>query len=195
MFLDPRGLQLLHVEPFSDPRVAIDRNRVDLRSYLRLVAAHPLFFTSAYARHIFNGLDIAYPTPYVTRLALRSMPFALVNYLMLGVALVGAVTFSRRIRVREDAWRLSVLAVFAMPAFVAIPTAVEPRFLLPLWMLACGLAAFRPTPDQRPSALERMSLVLPVLALVVIACFILATATYSRIYDAPARYATWCLWC
>ena len=33
--------------------------------YLKLVARHPLEMSASYARHVFNGLDVKYPTPYV----------------------------------------------------------------------------------------------------------------------------------
>jgi hypothetical protein len=195
MFLDTRGLELLGLDRVEDPRSSIERKRIDLQAYLRLIASHPVFFASSYVRHLFNGLDVAYATPYVTRLAPRSIPFALANYVVLALAILGAASLLPRLRPFDQAWHASIVVVFLTPALLAIPTAIEPRFLLPLWMLAYGFVAFRLLNSERLIALVGSWRVALVLAAGALACFELAASTYSQIQNAPTDFELWCLWC
>jgi hypothetical protein len=201
IFLDSRGQKLLLEDLAQDPRAAISRIRLGPQGYLRLVSEHPVFFASAFGRHLFNGLDVAYSTPYVDRIAPRSATVALVNYIILCLAAVqaslrrsGLPASGGSPRRSGPGWRLSLGAVFVLPALVAIPTAVEPRFVLPLWMLIHGYVVFRLS-WRGMLALFRRWYVAPAVALGVLVCFGIASATYSLIGGAPASYDVWCLWC
>jgi hypothetical protein len=193
MFMDPRGQELLGQDWAQDPRISIARSRMSLRAYTRLVAAHPFFFASAYTRHLFNGLDVAYATPYVMHLAPRSALTSLVNYVVLMLALVHAVALLRR-GARADPRRIAIGAIWILPAILAIPTAVEPRFMLPLWMAAYGFVAFRLVGRGGIRSLA-LPWPLAISACGVVACFALASATYANIFGAPAGFSVWCVWC
>jgi hypothetical protein len=195
MFLDARGQDLIGESGTRDPRASIARSRFSARAYLRLVARHPVFFSAAYARHLFNGLDVAYATPYVTRVAPRNALLALVNYLVLSIALVHAVRLLRRFRLRDDGWRIALVTVFVLPAVLAIPTAIECRFLLPMWMLVYGFVTFRLLGKGEAASLVRPWYVSPAVAVGVFVCFMLASFSYSQILGAPAVFEVWCMWC
>jgi hypothetical protein len=195
MFTDARGQALLGLDPRHDPRNSAHEAQLAIGRYLRLVAGRPLLFASVYSRHLFNGLDIAYSTPYVTRLAPRSVMFALVNYFVLSLAVVYGVYAGRRIRLHEIGWRLSLVGVFLLPSLLAIPTAIECRFLLPLWMLAHGFVVFRLLGSDAPRELARLPYLLVAVAVGVVASFALASATYAQVLGAPASFQTWCLRC
>jgi hypothetical protein len=194
MFLDTRGLELLQVDALHDPRSAIDRLRLSLADYLALLTRHPLFFASAYARHLFNGLDVAYSTPYVTRMSPRDLPFALFNYVMLGFAAAGGVWSLTGIAWGQYRWNAALAAAFLLPSALAIPTAIEPRFLMPLWLFACGVTVFRFPRWERRGARAVLAYVAAVVLFAIVGVAIAAT-TYSQIQNAPSSFDLWCIWC
>ena len=113
--------------------------------YLGIVADHPLTMAGVYLRHVVNGLDQRYTTPYVETLEsdreglaaawhdlLRAGGFLIVFLALLRVALPAG-----RRSLGPARWRYpaALLAVSAS----AIPSAVETRFLLPAFLLAAML--------------------------------------------------------
>jgi hypothetical protein len=193
IFTDGRGQDLLPVPRNQDPRVALAGRPFDFGAYLNLLTSNPWFFASAYARHLFNGLDVAYSTPYVQRVAPRQVAMAALNYAVLTVALVQLMSGLVRLKFRHrlSGRRLMAGLTFVAPAVLAVPTAVEPRFLLPIWMLAYGSVVFR-LPD---AGLRRPSFALATAVAGVAFGFALESVTYSNILDAPQTFDLWCLWC
>ena len=118
--------------------------------FLGFVVQHPFSSAARYARHLFNGLDIRYPTPYPTRLhppgqsALR-----LLNYALMGLGLWLAWVRWRATRGHRPptdapgtASPAAVLGALLLPCLLALPTLMECRFLLPLHLLLLtGVAA------------------------------------------------------
>lgn len=194
IFADRSGQQIMGLKRRSDPRYSAHEAQASLGRYLRLVVARPLFFASAYGRHLFNGLDVAYPTPYVTRLVPRSAPFALVNYVILGLAAVYGLYLIPQLRWREHRWRLAVVTVFILPALASIPTAIECRFLLPLWTLSYGFV-FSLLEGGSEAASLRPRYLLVAVVVGVLAAFALASATFAQIQHGPPSFDIWCLWC
>ncbi|WP_460502785.1 hypothetical protein, partial [Hymenobacter agri] len=130
--------------------------------FLRFLAQHPFSSAARYARHLFNGLDIRYPTPYPTRLhppgqaALR-----LLNYALLGLggwlALARWRSIGQQILPAEPPVSLppnAVLLALLLPCLLTLPTLMECRFLLPLHLLLLtGVAAtWQPLAWWRSSA-------------------------------------------
>ena len=116
--------------------------------YLRFVGRQPLATAGRYLRHLFNGLDIKYPTPYPTQLhppaqaALR-----LLNYSLLGVGiwLIFEALLRRTARSAMPGLPLvpltGVLLVLLLPCLLVLPTLMECRFLLPLHLLLLTVVA------------------------------------------------------
>ena len=165
--------------------------------YVRFVRSHPLFAASLLGRHLFNGLDVAYPTPYVARVVPRSVWFASLNYAILAMALALLVARWRdALSTPHTRWRLSAVAVYLLPTLLAVPTAIENRFFLPLWLLAVGAVVLGRLPlshEEAPGHLARRILVFAVVGIAL--GVVLASATYGRILGAPETYQTWCLLC
>ncbi|GAC1384588.1 MAG: hypothetical protein NVSMB30_31590 [Hymenobacter sp.] len=140
VFADPAGQQALATVP---------GHRFDsYGQYLRVVGQQPGAAALRYLRHLFNGLDIWFPTPYPTRLhPPGQVGLRLLNYALLGVGawLAGAALLRRRPR----AWcgavvyrRGAVLLALLLPCLLVLPTLMECRFLLPLHvLLLTGVAA------------------------------------------------------
>lgn len=127
LFLDAAGAAVLRAEGLTE----IDTPG----QYLGLLARHPLALAGIYARHLFAGLDISHPTPYLTRWAPSTL-LQLLNYaLWFGAALVA-------LRRRPTAREALVLAALLLPCLAVVPMSMEVRFLLPLHLLLLALVAF-----------------------------------------------------
>lgn len=116
--------------------------------YVGFAGRHPLAVAGRYAHHLFNGLDVWYPTPYPLRLRpLGPGPWQLLNYAVLALGLVHVLRCQSRPRAGARGpgagWALLALG---LPAAVAVPTLVECRYLLPVHLLLITAAAegFRP---------------------------------------------------
>jgi hypothetical protein len=118
--------------------------------FLRFLAQHPFSSAVRYAGHLFNGLDIRYPTPYPTRLHPPGQAILrLLNYTLLGLGSWLALARWRRARQQnppaETMAHISpaaVLCALLLPCLLTLPTLMECRFLLPLHLLLLtGVAA------------------------------------------------------
>ncbi|WP_460504394.1 hypothetical protein, partial [Hymenobacter agri] len=91
LFLDATGAGILRAEGITE----IDSPG----QYLALVARHPGALAGIYARHLFAGLDLSHPTPYLKRwqplLSMQLLNYALWfgAVLLLGAGLVLAPQF------------------------------------------------------------------------------------------------------
>ena len=125
--------------------------------FLGFAAARPLSTTMRYTRHLFNGLDIRYPTPYPTRLHPPGQALLrLLNYALFGLGL--SLVLMRNQRVMPTAGSnalvlpvegntaqtlipahksqaVALLFALLLPCLLALPTLMECRFLLPLHLL------------------------------------------------------------
>jgi hypothetical protein len=127
LFLDAAGAAVLnaeHVTEIGSPS-----------QYLRLASRHPVAVAGVYGRHLFAGLDISHPTPYLRRWE-PSRLLQLLNYCFwFGAALVA-------LRQRPTMREAVVLAALLLPCLAVIPMSMEVRFLLPLHLLLLALVAF-----------------------------------------------------
>jgi hypothetical protein len=133
LFLDPAGAALLRQEGLANFSTA--------GQYLRVVARHPGTVAGAYGRHLFAGLDISHPTPYLRRWAPSGLRQGL-NYtcwFWAALVLVGLGRPTRRPGL--------VLGALLLPCLAVLPLSMEVRFLLPLHLLLLALVAFGPWPS------------------------------------------------
>jgi hypothetical protein len=133
LFLDAAGQALLHKESISEFATA--------GQYLGFAARHPVFIVRTYARHLFAGLDLSHPTPYLKRWAPSDWLRGLNYSLWFGAGLV-ALGGWRRLGGRG--WL--VLAAVLLPCLAVLPMSMEVRFLLPLHLLLLALVAFGRVP-------------------------------------------------
>lgn len=111
-----------------------------LQDYLGIARHYPLDLMVSYLRHLFNGIDIFHPTPYVYDVFASHAFFSLVNYLIWFLFLYHVF--------RSDftgMGHIKLVCVFILlsPVVLAIPTEVEVRFFLPLFILAYGVVSYR----------------------------------------------------
>lgn len=113
--------------------------------YLGFAARYPLLMARTYARHLFAGLDISHPTPYLKRWAPSDWLRGLNYSLWFGAGLVALGSWRR---LGGRGWL--VLAALLLPCLAVLPMSMEVRFLLPLHLLLLALVAFGAWPGWRP---------------------------------------------
>lgn len=130
-FRSAAGTRLLRAEAGGDFR--------SYGQYARAVLGHPLTAAGVVGGHLFNGLDVQYPTPYIRAVYRPSWALAGLNYtLWFGVALVVGGAWHRR-------WPPAlgpVLAALLGPCLAVLPLGIECRYLLPLHLLLCAALSF-----------------------------------------------------
>ena len=132
---DPTGAKLLADVSKKD---AID----SVPAYLAAVVRNPAPFLGLYGRHLINGLDVRDGRVYMTHPpdGKTFTSFACISIVLL--ATFALVTGSgQRPQVPRPALRWAYTAALVLPALVAIPGAIETRFLLPLLMFLYVAAA------------------------------------------------------
>ncbi len=142
-YLDPATTNVLEREHLST--TLIDGQNASITSYgqyIRLVFDHPAEMTASYLRHIFNGLDVRYPSPYVRNLENSSIVLSLLAYTLIFLAIARLLLSDARHALGRVRW--AGLIVLVSTCLTAIPGAVEPRFFLPLQLLIYMLVCFGP---------------------------------------------------
>ncbi|WP_143164056.1 hypothetical protein [Hymenobacter daecheongensis] len=135
LYVDPAGQRLLRQQAL--------RHFPDYATYLRALARQPLEFAALYGRHLFNGLDVQYASPYIRQVGGRQAGLALLHYSVWFGALLALAHWRRPIR-----WpHLLVAGALLAPALVTLPMAIECRFLLPLHLLLYAAFCFGALPN------------------------------------------------
>lgn len=103
--------------------------------YAGIVLSHPLTMAGVFLRHVVNGLDQRYPTPYVERLespANKLLRFG--GFLLVFLALFRLAWRQGRRSLGPARWPLPVILLAA--SATSLPSAIETRFMLPAFVLA-----------------------------------------------------------
>lgn len=121
--------------------------------YLRLVANHPLTMAGVMARHVINGLDFRYSTPYVEHLYSSSQRWLrLANFLLIFLAILRIAWPAARRALGPARWRYAV--ALALCCATAVPSAVETRYMLPAYLLSYMLVLTGRWPNPLEAAGE-----------------------------------------
>lgn len=169
IYADWAGLRVLRQEGL--------REYTSYGQFLSVAARHPLDFGVRYLRHLFNGLDVQQPAPYLLRdYGPWRHGLQVLNYTVLGLG--GWLLIGWR---RQLNWpRALTLLALLLPCMVALPTAVECRFLLPLHLLLLVVVAFQfPLRWRMPPRQGVAAVVL--LGLWLVGCFALSAATFRTL--------------
>jgi hypothetical protein len=157
LFLDAEGTAVLQAEGITEFQ--------SLGQYLGVVVRHPGPVGRAYARHLFAGLDISHPTPYLHRWEPSALRRGL-NYTLwfwAGLVVLGS---------RRPGWRpVLVLVALLLPCLAVLPMSMEVRFLLPLHLLLLALVAFGTVPAWAAASGRRLGLVAAAYVLFLVGCF------------------------
>ncbi len=177
-FIDPVGDAICKMEHIDV------ETPITYSAYAGLVAKYPFDFIVIYTRHLFNGFDIVYSTPYVKEVQNPRVIFSLANYLLIFIA--GAILIQRRSACRANGAMLGLIFVFISPALLSIPGAIEPRFFLPIYLLVYATVSLGLSPQElrmRDSVVWVQRYWLAALCFVLFS-FVLSTLTFSTLEHA-----------
>lgn len=111
-----------------------------LARYFDIVYHQPFDIATLYVRHLFDGLDIVYPTTYVRDIYANTIIYRLVNYTLWFLAI--SLLWRRGIRIKQDGETLIVCFIVILPALLSIPSRIEVRYFLPVYILMYGCISF-----------------------------------------------------
>jgi hypothetical protein len=167
---DPAGIRLL-------AQVSKEDTVDTVPAYLLAVARNPMPFLGLYGRHFVNGLDVRDGRVYMTHppdgKTLTS--FACISVLLLAILSLAAGSPGRRVELPRPALRWTCVAALVLPALVAIPGAIETRFLLPLHMFLYVAAAGTWSTAAIGASLRSRPVLIGALALLAYAVFFAVT--------------------
>ncbi|MBT9392562.1 hypothetical protein KLP40_05240 [Hymenobacter sp. NST-14] len=148
--------------------------------YFGLIARQPLDMVALFGRHLFNGLDVLYSSPYVEQVAAPNNGLALLHYAVFFGALVVGLRQAPRLAPRD--WLL--VAALVVPVLAAVPLVVECRFFISLHLLAYGLVCFGLPHPARWQSLWAETRQLPLLAafgLFLLGCVLISANTRASL--------------
>jgi hypothetical protein len=180
-YLDPATIHVVQQEHISPVILSGHPAFPSYGKYVHVVFDHPVQVVASYARHIFNGLDVRYPTPYIRDLRNTSIFISLVQYTLIFMAIARLVIpDARRALGRIHA---AGLAVIPAACLLAIPIMAEPRYYLPLDLPIYLLVCFAPGTRAMlfgGSVARRISLAVSYVPFVLV-CLALSTATQAEL--------------
>lgn len=150
-YVDPAGVSLL-------ARICQKGPIDSLGGYLRAVSRYPMDFLGLYARHFVNGIDVRDGRVYVAQ---SSATKTLASFGCITLFMVLVFTMRSRAvadaRAHRPARRGDGLwpAALVLPALLAIPGAMETRFMLPLMAYLFGAASLAWSANAITSELRR----------------------------------------
>lgn len=145
------GPRLSYVDPHTEGAVEdLGKDGVvnGYGDYAGLIVKHPIELGGVFLRHAFNGIDQRYSTPYVEHLDTgQQRPFRIASLLVTFLGLLRLCWPAARRGLGPARWRYPVaLALTALPS---LPSAVETRFLLPIFVLMSLLVVAPGWPPPR----------------------------------------------
>lgn len=183
--------------PYPDPagtrlqaRISKEDTIDTVPAYLLAVVRNPMPFLGLYGRHFVNGLDVRDGRVYMTHppdgKTLTS--FACISVLLLATLSLVAGSSGRGAQLPHPVLRWTCVGALVLPALLAIPGAVETRFLLPLHMFLYVAAAGTWSTAAIGASLRSRPLLIGALALLAYATFFAVTQnTLAQVSAAAAK--------
>ncbi len=127
-------------DPLSGKIPRTGRLEKNLQNYFDIIKRIPADVAVSYFRHAFNGIDPFFPTPYVKNIFAPHTIFSSFNYLIWFVLFYYLVASNWA---GLDTLRVSGIMGLMLPVLLAIPTVIEVRFFLPIYILAYAVVSYR----------------------------------------------------
>ena len=132
---------MLHSDP-AGIREAAEQSKGYFDTYGAFLAyyiSHPVSGVGHFLRHLFNGLDVDYCTPYPAKAPgnhITGLQLLNYNVVALGAGLLGYSIWRAFRQPGPKLYAPLLLSIaILLPVLLAVPTAIEVRFVLPLHLL------------------------------------------------------------
>ncbi len=186
-YADPVGQAILDQEGIRSRVGGTCEGFASAEQALTVLARHAPALVPLYARHLFNGLDLRQPTPFLRPFRWPTFPLMALNYTVWFA--LGLLLWRGRLGQRLARRRAGLaLVVLLAPCLLAVPTAIEPRFLLPLHLLAYTALAYGWPAHwtlRYAAAHPRQWPLLLAYSLFLMGCFALAAHIYGHLTGWP----------
>lgn len=156
--------------------------------YLDLILTRPIAMAGVFSRHVINGLDPRYPTPYIERLDTSgsNRPLRLAGFLLVFLALLRLGWPAARRELGPANWHYPL--ALAVLAATVIPSAIETRFMLPVYLLCyvLVLAGLWPNPvgarDAGPRRLVKPAVIAVAYAVFMVVVYVVVDGATDNLY-------------
>lgn len=146
-YLDGAGRRLLDSQPDDMIRGPVQ--------YADITVDHPIVMVGLMVRHVINGLDMRYSTVYVEHLDSGGrLWLRLAGFLCVFLAMVRLLWRAARRSLGPTCWRYP--AALLLCCVTSVFTAIETRYMLPVWVVAYILVLAPGWPN--PIAVEEVGL-------------------------------------
>jgi hypothetical protein len=143
IYFDPAGLRLLDEQ--KEARIT------STSQYVGLFFTHPLVMGSLVIGHVLNSMDPLYSTPYIENLHNEGRVWGrIAAFLLVFIALLRLLWPAARRKLGPG--RLRYLLALALCCATTVPTDIERRYFLPLYLLGYALALTPRWPNPIASA-------------------------------------------
>jgi|GEM_PF-6994343 len=190
-FLDPHGEDVLTKSGLGPFPVGNSTSFLTVSEYVLLVLSHPLDFFVLYLRHLFNGLDVVYNTPYIFDLYQNAIYIRLANYSIWFMVILYLIKHLKTVSWLDH--RFFLVLIFTLPSILSIPTAVETRFFVSFYFIAYSIIAFEVAPLVGSFSQQKMKYLILKYVLWYIAfvsiCLMLSINTFSNL-----AFGTYLFW-
>ncbi|WP_216679215.1 hypothetical protein [Hymenobacter siberiensis] len=161
--------------------------------YLAMAGHYPGPLLALWLRHLFNGLDLQYPTPYPQAIFVNTSALALTNYLVLITGILVLVRLGWRRLTWSRGPAIIVLLILLGPCAATLPVVMECRFLMPLHLLLCAMVAFgaHPLRQWRAASLGRRAAGFALYGLLVVGSFAVSASTQRQLEAKPRLLFKW----
>jgi hypothetical protein len=131
IFKDSHGVKLYHSE--------LENKLQNTTNYIGFILQHPIFYSKLILKHLFNGVDIKYRSPYIVDLSISNW-FSLFNYLVLALSfyclILNNINQNHAKLCKSTLKKIFIYLNLIMPILLVIPIAIEVRFFLPIYLLS-----------------------------------------------------------
>lgn len=105
--------------------------------YITLVFQNMFSFSKIYLKHLFNGFDIRYSTPYIVKFhsIIESHIIQFINFTILFLCLYLIRNHLNKIFSRSNIEKYLAIIILLLPCLVSLPTEPEVRFYIPLVLM------------------------------------------------------------
>lgn len=147
------SITLVYADPFKEKlrKTNLLKDKT-LSGYIKIARRFPVDMAISYFKHLFNGLDMFFSTPYIKNIYANHMFLSTVNYLLWLLVIYHVMNMDLS---HVSYFSTAGVVTLLSPVVLAIPIALEIRYFLPAYVIAYIIIAFGPGPKILLQSIRR----------------------------------------